>query len=1477
MGDGISFKNFSRDINIPYEISFEDGISLNEFHYITQDFNSDGKSDILVHKIRYSKLTGNTTEENLLHQSSYVHSTLGPYFFPPISRLQTIQGNLTQGFPMLLSGGGSYGGYNKYLYVRDSQSFVLTSNKNNSREMRLSKITNSGLIHEIDYDQVITYENGNSYTPKTNQSYPFVNVNQSFDFIVTKQIREKGSGMTRYKDFLYEGAMSHYGGLGFLGFEVNHQSNWYGDGVTKLWSSTKRSSQKRGAIVTEWSANTLFSSPSDPISRIDYTYETDLSANKVFKNFPTTIVNTNNLLGTTTTQSFLYDSFYNLTSTTASNAASNVVTTYSYFNNPASNDGTYHIGRPKSKLVNSTIDGNSFISEEEYGYNNNLMTSMKKRGSGTPWITDSFVHDAWGNVIQTSISASDLTPRSESFSYSSDGRYLQTETDLEGLITTYQTDGKSGNITRIVDPYGNATNYTYDGWNRIATETDYLDKITAYMYTQMQDGGLETQINRDQGQDEVEVTNAFGWVILNRTLGLNNKWIGTGYEYDVAGRRIKTSEPFSATSSQSSPSVWNEALFDEYGRIIELREYTGKNTSITYSGLSSTATDGQRTVTTTRNAIGNVKEMTDNGGTIKYKYFGNGSLKETEFDGQVTRVTIDAWGRKTKLIDPSAGTYDYEYNLFGEITKEKTPKGETVYQYDSTGKLDGKTITGDFTNLVLDYIYDGDKLLNKILGQDLENNLYYNYEYDYDSNKRLKSVIEDNDLANFKKEYTYDGYGRIFLETFASTNKSDGTISTVRTRNLYDSESGMHEEIVNDNTSASLWKLNDHDYRFQATSVNYGNGFTSTREFDSYGLPDLITDSKVSGNNTTHALRMDYSFNAARMILESRENLNMSWNETFDHDNLDRLISITGSVSRSQTYDGKGRVTNNSKLGDYVYNNSKAYQLAGLDLNGAGQNHFNGHETQQITYNAFKKPAEISEENTGKVNFAYGILQNRSHAWYGGTADNLEERRYRKHYSAISTVEIVEDLENNTTKIITYVGGDAYTAPIAHITKKSSASETEAAFHYLHRDYLGSILAITDSSGSVVEQRQFGAWGTVDKFLDSTGNEADFDHNSLIGRGFTGHEHFFEVDLIHMNGRMYDAMLGRFLSPDNFVQAPYNTQSYNRYGYVMNNPLVYFDPSGEVIEPISFIAVAATALFFITKSFIAPALQDYDGYVTYQPTGQSAPSPGRVKNSSSTASGESGSNSSSGGFWNNLRDFGQAFGSAALDVGKRFAIGTSGAFNAFGSNNLFGLGRRSSTLYDGTGYGLTFRIGQLAGDIASIVTGVEEIVGGATLAAGGVIAAPFSGGLSLSGTAVGAGLIAHGISATGYGIYNTGRGLSDLVDYFGKKSSSKSSTRGLRNGHLGGKSHPKTGVPFSKKGFPNFKDFLFKGGKNDVKIKPTGTRSGDFAAANKAAGYTSTPKGYTWHHHQTTGRMQLVESSVHLRTGHTGGFHLWYR
>ncbi|MBL8617057.1 MAG: HNH endonuclease [Deltaproteobacteria bacterium] len=98
--------------------------------------------------------------------------------------------------------------------------------------------------------------------------------------------------------------------------------------------------------------------------------------------------------------------------------------------------------------------------------------------------------------------------------------------------------------------------------------------------------------------------------------------------------------------------------------------------------------------------------------------------------------------------------------------------------------------------------------------------------------------------------------------------------------------------------------------------------------------------------------------------------------------------------------------------------------------------------------------------------------------------------------------------------------------------------------------------------------------------------------------------------------------------------------------------------------------------------------------------------------------------------------------------------------------------------------------------------------------------------------------------------------------------SSSGRLRPIRNAHLAGKTHPDTGIPFDNEGYPDFSSVSIA----DVKIDYTGTRSGDYAAANRAAGFSKKPEGFTWHHHQDGTTMQLVPTDIHRQTGHTGGF-----
>ena len=128
-------------------------------------------------------------------------------------------------------------------------------------------------------------------------------------------------------------------------------------------------------------------------------------------------------------------------------------------------------------------------------------------------------------------------------------------------------------------------------------------------------------------------------------------------------------------------------------------------------------------------------------------------------------------------------------------------------------------------------------------------------------------------------------------------------------------------------------------------------------------------------------------------------------------------------------------------------------------------------------------------------------------------------------------------------------------------------------------DNLGSILSVMDEDGTKVFDASYDAWGKQTVTLNTIG----------LHRGYTGHEMLGEFDIINMNGRLYDPILGRFFSPDNYVQMPDNSQNFNRYSYCLNNPLKYTDPSGNLFGIDD--AMIAFAAFNMASSMMQAAFE----------------------------------------------------------------------------------------------------------------------------------------------------------------------------------------------------------------------------------------------------------------------------------------------
>jgi len=248
------------------------------------------------------------------------------------------------------------------------------------------------------------------------------------------------------------------------------------------------------------------------------------------------------------------------------------------------------------------------------------------------------------------------------------------------------------------------------------------------------------------------------------------------------------------------------------------------------------------------------------------------------------------------------------------------------------------------------------------------------------------------------------------------------------------------------------------------------------------------------------------------------------------------------------SYDGNtGGIAGKSDAGTFTYDPfEKPYAIKSIDpTTGLVPD-----STQTIGYTSFNKVGSISE-NGYEANFIYGSDDQRSRMIVKQNGNTILTRWY-------PTGSYVKETSGGVTKEYTFIGGDAYSAPAVAIKQNGSTS-----YYSILRDHLGSITHVVSSSGSVVAEYSYDAWGRMRNPSTWTNYEPGSEPALMIaGRGHTGHEHLPWFNTINMNGRLYDPLSGMFFSPDNYVQSAENSQNFNRYSYCINNPLKYLDPSG---------------------------------------------------------------------------------------------------------------------------------------------------------------------------------------------------------------------------------------------------------------------------------------------------------------------------
>ena len=1212
--------------------------SSDSYSYYAMDVNKDGKSDIVMTWTNSDKRpkTFNNIDttwivQTYINRIGFKGEGSTPSTFFPSNMSWLYDYSFSEEIPKFIIAPYDYRGMSSEIFVvRNTTQELARINfsKDVSRDATLTKVMSSGgqIVSEIEYAPLApkNAKTGNGalndpiYSISGKMVFPNVEIQRLPTMKVVSRLKNTSLGITKYQDFRYHGYTVNMRGLGVLGFNKIARSEWYQDENTiRKWNVTENDPLLRGMTARTYvqllnGTNFTFYPLTEDADKIPdlISCSTNLYYQRYIGKVYSLVLNVKTFkdyLNDIKKETVLfYDGTYNhvvknITQTyLGSSLQSKSTETTEYENNPSGAEQNYYIGRIKSTQTTTEAYDDTQKSEAKYTYDKNQVIKIQTKANNADniYITKDYQYDTFGNVKKETTSVPgaipSVTPRTTQYTYDLTGRFVKTVTNNLGETTT--NDSYHPLYGLVTQQTGNNPKHiqksVYNSWGDLVETEDYLGNKTLFIKTRNGSEISTTKISQDGSQSKI-TANIVGQIVTKAEMDQNGRWNKISYKYDFQGEKTKESEPY-----QESPTLWNETKSNIYGQIIEQRLATGKTIIYDYKGLTMTVDDGIKITSVITNANGHKISSTDPGGTITYTYNANGQLKTSTYAGVTQSVTYDDWGRKIKLVDPSAGEYTYKYNAFGETLQENTPLGTTIYTLDNYGRIQRKQNAGSGVGVTSDYSYDPKTNLLAKITESSEGQTSQ-YEFTYDSFERPINKTENTPNVQFSQEITYDDFGRLYKETKKATLKVNNKTQTTSTRSIY--KNGYNYILKNNLTGEILWSNNQYNARGQLTEGTFGNGIKLSNSYDSYGFPVTIShgeqggipDPSTAGENNDYKFVLSYTFNPITGNLDNRKTQGKySQTEVFTYDNQDRLRTSTlNGIMQSYTIDNQGRITNTSKTGDYRYSNtSKPFQLTAITLNAAQQDP-DITNTQEITYNAFKSPIRIHQKNKETLFFSYNGFEQRNIQYYGDLQEDKLKKKLRKYYSQDGSTEIIFDTQTGTSTFFTYIGGDAYSAPL--VIKGNG--DTQANL-YLHRDYQGSILSITDQNKSVIEFRLFDAWGNTTIIKDGQGN--NLTKLTVLDRGYTGHEHLQGVALIHMNGRLYDAKLHRFLGPDNYVHDPTNTQSYNRYAYVFNNPLKYTDTSGESPELVAIaIAVGVAIVAYTANAYFGHSMFTTEGLV----------------------------------------------------------------------------------------------------------------------------------------------------------------------------------------------------------------------------------------------------------------------------------------
>jgi RHS repeat-associated protein len=794
-------------------------------------------------------------------------------------------------------------------------------------------------------------------------------------------------------------------------------------------------------------------------------------------------------------------------------------------------------------------------------------------------VVTSFGFDGCGNLnsvrtLGSNPNGTALPARTASFNYGSRCQLPESATNAAAETTTYAWRYDFGVSTRVTDPNGLSTTWLHDEFGRRTSEVARDGTRRSWTFQSCGTTGcwgtgeLRFQVyDRDYAANGTLIREHHSYYDgyerprKEEYHGALGAWLHRTYDYDAAGRMVRESRPYS-----SVPSGHTIRTFDPLGRTLSERDYDGggttvRNSSLAYAGRTATLTDALgRARSSVADVAGNLRRVTDPapGGTTRYDYDSLGNLNRVQDAiGAVSTGTYDARGFRTQWSDADAGTWAFRGNSLGEVVAWTDANGRSfTAAYDALGRRVSRTEPEGTST----WTWGSSAAARNVGRLQSKTSLGYTEALAYDGLGRISTRTITTDQS-YKYDYTYNSMGEVDTLTYPSSPVPAGQSgSRLRLRYSYGFGAPSQIDDITLSTPRTLWKLNavsDFDAPTQESLSGSAIARSSSHEVATQRLTGQ--QAGVAGAGSARQ-NLAYQWDAAGNLLQ-RRNLNQNLTEAFTYDGLDRVTNSTlnGSANLAVSYDASGNVLQKSDVGSYAYRDAArphAVTAAGGEAFSYDRNgNMVARNGLAQDWASFNLPTTLRKPGV-QAQLAYGPDRER---W----------RQVASYQNGTETTHYVGSLlekESTTSTGVTYWRHYVPTPGGSTVVISRNSNGTSSTT-YVVPDHLGSSDTLLNESGATVAKESFGTFGTRRGSNWSAATAPDWlGIANTTRQGYTGHEMLDNVGLVHMNGRVYDPALARFLSADPLIGDMGDAQSVNPYAYVGNRPLNATDPTGYIVD-----------------------------------------------------------------------------------------------------------------------------------------------------------------------------------------------------------------------------------------------------------------------------------------------------------------------